>query len=102
MAAQPIQSCAEGSFLLIHVQPGAAQTEYAGLHGEALKIRIAAPPVKGAANEELRRFLAKQFDLPKSAVHVESGASARRKLVLLKGVPVQRVHEILERSGAEG
>ncbi|MGH7258195.1 MAG: DUF167 domain-containing protein, partial [Nitrospiraceae bacterium] len=55
----------EGAIVLIHVQPNASSTAYAGEHGEALKVRIAGLPVDGAANTELTRFLADQFSIPR-------------------------------------
>lgn len=67
--------------LTLHIQPGAKKTEFAGLHGDALKIRLAAPPVDGKANEALIRFIADTFDLPKSAVTLKSGQTSRRKVV---------------------
>ncbi len=75
----------------MHVQPKAARTEYVGLHGEALKVRVAAPPAEGAANEELCRFLAATFGLPRRAVEISSGATGRRKRVLLRGVSAVNV-----------
>ena len=71
--------------LTLHIQPGAKKTEFAGLHGDALKIRLAAPPVDGKANEALLRFLADHLGLPRSAVTLKSGQSARRKVVELTG-----------------
>ncbi len=90
-----VQDSPEGAVLTIHVQPKAARSEFAGIHGEALKFRVAAPPTDGAANEELCRYLARRFDLPKSGVLVRSGAASRHKRVLLKGVPSRLVREVL-------
>ena len=74
-----------GAVLTIHVQPKAARTACIGIHGEALKIRVAAPPVEGAANRELMRFLARELSLPVAAVHIESGGRGRYKRVRLEG-----------------
>lgn len=78
----------EGDVLLlqVHAQPGAKQSAFAGLHGDALKIRLAAPAQDGRANDELRRFLAKEFALPLSAVVLQSGESARHKRLRVSGV----------------
>lgn len=80
----------EGDVLLlqVHAQPGAKQSAFAGLHGDALKIRVAAPAQDGRANDELRRFLAKEFALPLSAVVLQSGESARHKRLRISGVNV--------------
>jgi hypothetical protein len=56
------------------------------MHGDAVKIRLAAPPVDGAANEELIRFLAEKLDMPRSAVTIASGHSGRRKMVAFEGI----------------
>jgi len=93
--AEVVQECPEGAILTVYVLPRAARTEYAGVHGDALKFRVAAPPVEGGANDALCRFLAEQFSLPRSAVVVRSGEASRRKRVLLTGVPAQRVWEVL-------
>lgn len=71
--------------LTLHIQPGARKTEVAGLHGEVLKIRLAAPPVDGKANEALLRFLAERLDLPRSAVTLKSGQTSRHKVVEIHG-----------------
>ncbi len=71
---------ADGSVTLtIHAQPGSKRTEVAGLHGGALKIRVASPPVEGKANEELRRFLAEAFGVPLRNVVLARGETSRRK-----------------------
>jgi uncharacterized protein (TIGR00251 family) len=77
--------------LTVHVQPKAAHTACVGIYGEALKIRIAAPPVGGAANRELIRFLADALSLSTSAVHLESGEGSRRKRVRLEGTTADQV-----------
>jgi len=72
--------------LRVHVQPRAKRSEVAGRHGDAVKVRLAAPPVDGAANEELVRFLAEALDLPRRAVRIVSGLSARQKVVEVDGL----------------
>lgn len=67
--------------LTLHIQPAAKKTEFAGLHGDALKIRLAAPPVDGKANEALIKFVAETLGLPKAAVNLKSGQSSRRKVI---------------------
>lgn len=67
--------------LTIHAQPGARRSEVAGVHGGALKIRLAAPPLDGRANDELVRFLADAFGVPRANVVLLRGASARAKVV---------------------
>ena len=67
--------------LTLHIQPGAKKTEVAGEHGDALKIRLAAPPVDGKANAALLQFIADRLGLAKSAVTLKSGQTSRRKVV---------------------
>jgi len=67
--------------LSLHVQPGASRTEVTGLHGDALRIRLAAPPVDGKANAELARFLADAFGVPQRQVTLVPGEASRRKVV---------------------
>ena len=95
MDHSPVQDSPEGAVLTIHVQPKASKTEYVGVHGDALKFRVAAPPVEGAANEALCSYLAEQFLLPKKAVVIKAGQGSRHKRVLLTGVSAQRVRSTL-------
>ncbi len=87
-----------GVRLTLHVQPRASRTEVAGPHGDALKVRLAAPPVEGAANEELVRFLAERLKVPRSAVTLVSGMGGRRKVVVVAGVMEHQVRERLGES----
>jgi uncharacterized protein (TIGR00251 family) len=75
-------------FLSIHAQPGASRTETAGLHGDALKVRIAAPALDGRANEELVEFLARRLGVARRDVAVVSGEKSRRKRVSVRGASV--------------
>ncbi len=72
----------DGFLISVYVQPKAARNAVAGLHDQALKIRLTAPPVDGAANKMCRQFLAKQLNVPKSALQIASGHSSRRKTIL--------------------
>jgi uncharacterized protein (TIGR00251 family) len=72
--------------IAVHVVPRARKTEVAGRHGTAIKIKVAAPPVQGAANAELVRFIAERLRMPQSAVTIRSGATGRRKTVAVEGV----------------
>jgi uncharacterized protein (TIGR00251 family) len=65
----------------LHVQPGARRTQVAGIHGAALKLRLAAPPVDGKANEALVALIAAHFKLRKAQVTIRRGTSSRLKLV---------------------
>lgn len=73
------------------MQPRAARSEVAGRHGDAIKIRVAAPPVDGEANEALVRFLAKILGVPRSAVSITAGQAGRRKRVRVEGLTVAQV-----------
>ncbi|MQL53157.1 hypothetical protein GFC01_13000 [Desulfofundulus thermobenzoicus] len=75
----------------VRVQPRAAKNELAGLYGDALRIRLTAPPVEGEANEACRDFLARWLRVPRSQVAILSGHTGRDKLVRVKGVPARRV-----------
>lgn len=70
--------------LVVHAQPGAKQSGFAGVHGDALKIRLAAPPLDGRANRELCRFLADACGVAPSAVEITSGEGARAKRVRVR------------------
>lgn len=74
--------------LVLHVQPGAKQTSVAGLHGEALKIRLAAPPIEGRANEALLRFIADRFGVPLRSVELKQGGQSRHKRIAVSGSTV--------------
>jgi len=78
-----------GALLTVHVQPGSSRTECVGIHGDAVKIRLAARPIDGAANDELIRFIADQCAVPRANVHIQAGAEARRKRLCVKGVSAQ-------------
>lgn len=74
--------------LTLHIQPGAKRTEIAGLHGDSLKIRVAAPPVEGAANAALIDFLKAAFAVRAAQITLKQGASGRRKVVEIDGSSV--------------
>ncbi len=82
-----------GVELLVHVQPRAGRSEVVGVHGDALRVRIAAPPVEGEANQELRRLLGKRLGLPPSSIEVLRGEQSRSKRLLLPGLTPQQVKD---------
>ena len=86
-----VQDTKDGAILAVHIQPKASTTECVGIHGDAIKIRVAALPVDGAANDELIRFLARQLSVPIASVQIHSGASGRHKRVRVKGATAQLV-----------
>lgn len=71
--------------LTLHVQPGAKHSDISGLHGEALKIRLAAPPIEGRANEALLKYIAGLFDVPTRQVDLRQGSQSRHKVVAVTG-----------------
>jgi uncharacterized protein (TIGR00251 family) len=76
----------DGVELIVHARPGAKRSAVAGLHGTALCVRIAAPPLDGAANREIVRLLAEALGVSRSAVAVRAGARGRSKRVHVMGL----------------
>lgn len=74
--------------LTLHVQPGAKRSEITGLHGEALKLKLAAPPIDGRANEALLKFIGGLFDVPLRQVELKQGGQSRHKVVAITGSKV--------------
>ena len=85
----------EGVLFQIKVLPRSARSEVAGIHGEALKIKITAPPVEGKANEEIVRFLAKRLGVKSAQVSIVSGGHSQIKTVAVSGLTGPQVRERL-------
>ncbi|GAB1394495.1 DUF167 family protein YggU [Rhodocyclaceae bacterium] len=81
--------------LNLHIQPGAKKTEVVGLHGDALKIRLAAPPVDGKANEALLAFIAEKIGARKTAVELVSGQTSRTKRIRVGGMAPEIIQAAL-------
>ncbi|MFN7929447.1 MAG: DUF167 domain-containing protein [Blastocatellia bacterium] len=86
----------------IRAQPRASKSVIVGEVEGALKVRLAAPPVDGAANEELIRLLAAVFAVPRRAVTILSGATAKNKIVRLAGLNAAQFVQILQQEIKEG
>ena len=86
-----LTSSGDGTVLAAFVQPRAAKTALAGVHGSALKVKVAAPPVDGKANYALREFLAHSLGLPRSRVELIAGAGSRHKRLRISGVAPEAV-----------
>jgi uncharacterized protein (TIGR00251 family) len=80
----------------VHAQPGAGRTQVVGRHGDAVKIRVAAPPERGRANEALAAVLAETFGVPAKQVSLLSGEASRSKRFRLDGVDPDAVAKRLE------
>jgi uncharacterized protein (TIGR00251 family) len=78
----------------VHVQPRASRSEIIGQHGAALKVRLQAPPVDGAANEALVRLLAEALKVPERSVRVVAGATSRSKVVDVDGTTADAVRAL--------
>lgn len=61
------------------------------MHGDALKIRLAAPPVDGKANDALQRYLAEALAIPRSAITLKSGQTSRRKVIEIRGSSAEHI-----------
>lgn len=75
----------QGVRLTLQIVPNARKSEVIGVHDDALKLRLQAPPIEGKANEALVRFIAELLNLPKSAVSLTHGQTSRRKLLEVRG-----------------
>ncbi|MCU0856890.1 MAG: DUF167 domain-containing protein [Pontiellaceae bacterium] len=81
-----IYETAKGVVLPVRAVPRASKNEIQGIHGDALKIRLQAPPVDGKANEALVRFLSDALNISRAQIHLVSGETGRNKAVLLAGI----------------
>lgn len=87
---------AESARINVYVQPRASKTAVAGMHDGAVKIRLAAPPVDGAANAALVEFVAARLGIAKSRVRITAGLASRRKTVEVEGVTAQQLAAALQ------
>ena len=88
----------DGFTFPVRVVPRASRNEIVGLHNEALKVRVAAPPVEGAANDELVKFLAKQLGVPRGAVTLVSGTSSRNKTIRVAKTNATSLEQLIKLS----
>jgi uncharacterized protein (TIGR00251 family) len=90
-----IRETATGIELDVRVIPRAGRTAIAGVRDEMLLVRIAAPPVEGAANEALIAYLAEILGVPRRAVRLVSGERGRRKRIAIDGVSDDQVRQLV-------
>ncbi len=83
----------------VHVQPRASRSEVVGIHGAALKVRLLAPPVDGAANDALVEFLAEGLHVPRRAVRIVAGETSRSKTVEIEGTTEAAVRALAAGEG---
>jgi uncharacterized protein (TIGR00251 family) len=82
----------------VHVQPRASRDEVVGMHGAALKVRLRAPPVDGAANDALVALLAERLGVPRRAVRIVAGGTSRAKMVEIDGTTEAAVRALASRA----
>lgn len=84
--------------LEVKVVPGSSRTEVAGWLGESLKVRVAAPPEKGKANQAVIRLLSELLALPVASFTIVSGASSQRKFIAIEGIDRKQLLRVLPSS----
>lgn len=97
MALPCLSEKADGITLAVRVQPGARKSEISGLVGQELKLKIASPPVDGAANEALIKFIADLLETRPARVSLLRGERSRSKVFKIEGVTVDRAGQLLQR-----
>ncbi len=90
-----LKNHAEGTLLLLYIQPGASRTIIAGIHGERLKVKIKAPPRDGEANQALGEYFSEVLGIPKSKIYLIRGESSRQKDLLVE-LPLEKVFTSLK------
>jgi len=91
-----IRETSKGVLLPVRLVPRAAKNEIQGVHGDALKIRLQAPPVEGKANQALIRFLSDTLNIPRSQISIASGETGRNKAVLITGMSREALLSLLK------
>ncbi len=94
-----ITAAADGVIIDVRVTPRASRSGLDGEHAGALRVRLHAPPVEGAANDELVRMLADALDVPKRAVAIVSGQGSRTKRVKVTGIDVEAARQRIDAAG---
>ena len=92
------QTAGGGVVFKIKVQPRASQEGITGLLGDALKLRLTAPPVDGEANQACRRFFAKMFKVPLANVAIETGRASRAKTIKVTGISPEEAGAALQQA----
>jgi uncharacterized protein len=87
-----IRQRASGLSFNVRILPGSSRNMVVGLHGDAIKLKLTAPPVEGAANNLCIRFLAERLGVSKAALEILSGRTTRAKTILLRCDPAQAEH----------
>ena len=91
-----IRETSKGVVLPVRAVPRASKNEIQCVHGDALKVRLQAPPVEGKANQALIRFLSDALDIPRSQLSIASGETGRNKAVLIAGISKAELISLLE------
>lgn len=95
-----IRETDKGVLLPVRAVPRASKNEIQGIHGDALKVRLQAPPVEGKANAALIRFLSDELDISRSQLSIASGETGRNKAVLIDGLSkedlIHRIRKVME------
>ena len=95
MSDEPVRASAGGVLLTVRVTPRASRNQVAGIDHGALKIKLTAPPVAGAANAALIKFVAAWLGVRPSAVAIAHGDKSRHKLVSIRGLTVEEIYKKL-------
>ena len=85
----------DGCILKCWIQPRSSRNAVVGVHGNAIKIALTAPPVDGKANKELIKFLAKYFKLPKNSIQIIAGNSSRNKTIFMAGIDKDTIRKTI-------
>lgn len=93
-----IKETAEGVLLTLKVLPRSSRCEIIGLHGDALKIKVTAPPVDGRANEEIIEYLATALGIKKGKLSIVAGHASTRKTIAISGCNRQDVNGLMKRN----
>lgn len=83
--------------IAVHIQPNASQNKVTGFRDGALKVRIAAPPTKGKANQELIKFLSSLLGVSRNNLSIEKGITSRNKTLAVRGLEQNQVMRLLEK-----
>lgn len=99
MAAHPeLIDAKDGLLVTVHVQPGAGSTELVGRHGDALKVRVGAPPTAGRANEAVAGLLARVFGIATGDIELTSGQTSRSKRFRLGDLEREEAEKLVDQA----